>query len=424
MQIQLIALFLSFNFLVISAAEETVEQATAEAQASIHLATCVTGSIEQLKAEHTAQIAKYEQFMHQRVEACKKTNAEVAESQRCTNATILLRARMTTDKTELDKTRNELEKAKEEVVTKLQENQNAFETLTTQIATKQSLLLTEILALDALTVALEHTPCIDIGGIREPLCCSIYNLSGESHVTLNADPQSIPNFLFGSGLDFGKLLRTFPEVRTILLRRRTPANCLISHVGVNIFDDVLGQKLRKKVSCDIEDMVNNYELLVEILPEFVSDFAEFLKLFKGGCFTYKSLKKGTSVGQGYFVGDMRGQPIENYVCMLQGEPYELDQFSFSQPLADVCPHEELFYRILTEALGVRATTKINFVIGDSIGIYSQTVVNIPREFTGEIDHNKLSEVFAWFLSKKPIAVPDASAASAASAASDAAASAA
>ncbi len=322
MQVQLIALFLSFNLLGISAAEETVEPTETETgtQTPIRVAVCVTKSIEQLRAESSQ---------------------------------------------------------------------------------------TEISALDALSKALGHTPCIDIGGIRTPLRCGVYRLSDESHITINACSGSIPDFLFNRGLNFGKLLRTFPELKTILSSRRMPASCLISHVGINIFDDVLGEKLGRLTSCSFEDMVNNYELLVEILPEFVSDFAEFLTLFKDGRFTYKSLKKGLPDNHyqenhpRYFGGDMQSEQIEDYVCMYNGEYYEMEHFSFSQRLADFCPHEELFNRILTEALDLRATTQINFIVGEeSIGVYSQTVVNIPSKFTGKVDSNKLSEVSAWFLSKR------------------------
>ncbi len=223
---------------------------------------------------------------------------------------------------------------------------------------------------------------------------------------MNCDPSASPDLLFHDGLNFGKVLRAFPELKTVLSRRITPINCLISHVGVNIFDDIVGERLGKDTGCSFDDMVLHYDHLVEILPKFVLHFAEFLTLFKGGRFTYKSLKKDPGEDHlGYFSKDMRSmraQPIAAYTCMFRGAPEECDHFSFVQDVDDLCPHEALFKRILTDVLSLEATTKINYV-GESIAIYSQTVVDIPTTFTGIISREKLDDVIQRFLSKKPTA---------------------
>lgn len=370
MKIQLTALFLIFNCLVISAAQ--IEEP--QIRPAIH----VTRSIEQLKAEHTAMIGRYDQLIAKQQAALEKVPER--EELRSTHTSIIANA-----------------------------------------AAKKLVLVREISALDALLKALAYTACIDIGGIRTPQA-GCYILSDESHVTINACQKSLPNLWFSHALNFGALLRTFPELRTVLLSRSTPVSCLVSHVGNNIFEDILGKQLEKDYiamgcstkGCDengcvsalysLQTILESDQLLIDALPEFVTGFAEFLTLFRGGHFTYRSIKRDlpTLVRTGYLriPTNMQLIPMESYVCMSEGNVYEFMQHAHSQ-LTDACPHEELFYNILTQVLGLqRTTTQLHLLNGGPAGAYSQTVTFIPREFTGEVDRDKLSKVSIRFLSRR------------------------
>lgn len=366
MKFHLSVIFFIFNCLVINAATE-------ESEAPIPPATCVKGAITQLKANHAAQIARYDKFIKQRQTALEGPSED------------------------------------REICTKL----------ITDATAKKTALTREISALDALIRALEQTPCIDIGGIRTPPSQGHYILADASHVTINACQKSLPNLWFSHALNFGELLRTFPELRTILSRRSTPANCLVSHVGNNIFEDALEEQLKEEyatMGCSTEgcsaggcssslyslqDVIEHAELLTKILPKFVADLAEFLKLFKGGSFTYRSVKRSLIelVTKGYMSIPTRSPcPVESYVCMLEGRRCKFMQHSCS---ADICPHEELFYNILTQVLGLPHTiTQIHLLNMGQAGVYSQTTTFIPEEFTGEVDSNKLRDVSALFLSQR------------------------
>lgn len=138
------------------------------------------------------------------------------------------------------------------------------------------------------------TPTFDIGGIRTPLAVYCYSLANVDHLTINCSLESLPDFAYRFGLDFGGFLKDFPNIKDIVTRRTTPLSCLVSHVGNYIFEDSFAKEryiseFLKRASTTF--MKKSYPDRFATLFKFIRGLSSYLSLLKGGNFTYKSSKR-------------------------------------------------------------------------------------------------------------------------------------
>ena len=152
--------------------------------------------------------------------------------------------------------------------------------------------LAQLKGIQLLLEKLQTTSTLDIGGIREPLAMSIYSMSNPSHVTINADKNSLPDFCYKYGLDFAGFLQCYPEVPGIITQRTKPLNCLVSHVGDYIFEDAFRKETTTLGFFKSAPILMNTTCSIRFsaLYGFIDGMCAYLCLLKGGTFTYKSFK--------------------------------------------------------------------------------------------------------------------------------------
>jgi len=231
------------------------------------------------------------------------------------------------------------------------------------------------------------TSTFDIGGIRRPLSNGIYSIANSDHITINRDQNSFPDFLCKNGLDFCGFLQQFPEVQGIISRRRTPLNCLISHVGDYIFEDAF-QKERTLLqffkSAPIL-MSERCPIRFAILYSFIEGLSAYLCLLRGGTFTYKSFKHiFGKIDSSIFATEV----AEDYPCFWMDSNKKVQALTFQQRILSFSTNGGYITAVKTsgEELNLEAIWPLvgfsHRIFADVLGISNvQTTINALDEFT-------------------------------------------